>query len=112
MKRETLTTTSTSRYSMPIIRAIDALVGSMNCMRVDAFYAKDGGDIGCVTKRLVHPDLEDCVGQSTAAFGLELLREGESRLIPAGVYYPAELSSEARNNILNIAKENALVVEI
>ena len=60
-------------FSMPIIRAVDALVGSANAMRVDAWGKGDAAGKK-VTLRCVHPDLEDCVGQSTAAFGMELLR--------------------------------------
>ncbi|CAK0793862.1 unnamed protein product, partial [Prorocentrum cordatum] len=53
-----------SLFSMPIIRAADALVGSTNAMRVDAFSA-DGAR---QTLRVAHPDLESCVGLGTAAF--------------------------------------------
>ena len=56
-------------FSMPIIRTVDALVGGVNAMRVDA-RAADGA---AVTLRVAHGDLEDCVGQATAAFGMELL---------------------------------------
>ena len=69
------------------------------------------------TLRCVHADLEDCVGQATAAFVLEMLR-GRSgtasceQTIPAGVWYPAELHTDARNNILSIVRETALVWEI
>ena len=55
---------------------------------------------------VAHKDLEDCVGQATAAFGLELL--GEEASVPAGVHFPAELGADARANILRVARENAL----
>ena len=69
------------------------------------------------TLRCVHADLEDCVGQATAAFAMELLRgrSGHSSAeltIPAGVWYPAELQATVRKNILEVARENALVWEI
>lgn len=95
-------------FSMPIIRTVDALVGATNAMRVDAFAA-DGRK---VTLRVAHPDLEDCVGQATAAFGLELLRAQESATIAPGVWYPAELDDGARANILEGARENAFIWDI
>jgi hypothetical protein len=106
-------------FSMPIIRMVDKLVGSTNAMRVDAVSRTlvGAGMPETVTLRCVHPDLEDCVGQATAAFALEILR-GRSHLssreptIPAGVWYPAELQTNARNHILKAARENALVWEM
>lgn len=102
-------------FSMPIIRAVDALVGGTNAMRVDAFAA-DGTQ---ATVRCAHKDLEDCVGQATAAFGLELMRgrgaaagEGGEASVPAGVHFPAELGAEARANILAVAREKAFVWEM
>ena len=92
-------------FSMPIIRAVDALVGGTNAMRVDA-WGKDGRK---ATLRVAHGDLEDCVGQATAAFGLELLRGGT---IKPGVWYPAELGASARANILEVARERAFVWEL
>jgi len=105
--------------SMPVIRVVDKLVGATNAMRVDADgKAVAGSDKPeTVTLRCVHADLEDCVGQATAAFALEILR-GRSDLscsdptIPAGVWYPSELQANARNNILQVARENALVWEM
>ncbi len=106
-------------FSMPIIRMVDKLVGATNAMRVDAVSQAlvGAGMPETVTLRCVHPDLEDCVGQATAAFALEMLR-GRSHLssgdptIPAGVWYPAELQADARNHILQVARENALVWEM
>ena len=98
-------------FSMPIIRAVDALVGGTNAMRVDAW----GTDGEKVTLRCAHKDLEDCVGQATAAFGLELMRasgEGEAASVPAGVHFPAELGDEARASILAVAREKAFVWEM
>lgn len=95
-------------FSMPIIRVVDMLVGATNAMRVDAFAA-DGRK---VTLRIAHPDLEDCVGQATAAFGLEVLRTADDATIPPGVWYPAELGSQARQHILATTREKAFIWEI
>ena len=91
-------------FSMPIIRTVDALVGGINAMRVDA-KAADGD---AVTLRVAHGDLEDCVGQATAAFGMELLRGG----IAPGCWYPAELPVAARDRILAVVEEGAIVWEV
>ena len=91
-------------FSMPIIRTVDALVGGVNAMRVDA-KAADGD---AVTLRVAHGDLEDCVGQATAAFGMELLRGG----IAPGCWYPAELPVAARDRILAVVEEGAIVWEV
>ena len=90
-------------FSMPVIRAVDALVGGVNAMRVDA-RAADGA---AVTLRVAHGDLEDCVGQATAAFGMELLRGG----VAPGCWYPAELPVAARDRILAVVEEGAIVWE-
>ena len=106
-------------FSMPIIRAVDALVGSANAMRVDAWGKGDAAGKK-VTLRCVHPDLEDCVGQSTAAFGMELLRgrggggggggDGSAEpTVAPGVWFPADLPGPARANILRVAREGASV---
>lgn len=72
-----------SIFSMPIIYAVDQLVGSANAMRIDA-TGKDGRK---VMLRMTHKDLEDCVGLATAAFGMEILRDR----VPSGVWYPVEM---------------------
>ena len=106
-------------FSMPIIRLVDKLVGATNAMRVDAVSKGDCGSAqpAKVTLRCVHADLEDCVGQATAAFAMEMLRgrpglSGAEQTIPAGVWYPAELQAKARSNILQVASEKALLWEI
>lgn len=101
-----------SLVSMPVIRAVDALVGSTNAMRIDAHAAS-----GSLSLRCAHPSLEDCVGQATAAFALELLRGRTSRstgasTIPVGVWFPAELNSVARRNILEVVRQKALIWEL
>ena len=89
-------------FSEPIIRFVDKLVGATNAMRVDAKTA-DGKQT--VTTRIVHPDLEDCVGLATAAFAIEVLK-GET--VESGIWYPSEMSQEARTNILEAARENTI----
>ena len=103
--------------SMPVIRMVDALVGKTNAMRVDAYRRSDDGSSKQITLRCVHSDLENCVGQATAAFGMELLRGrvctsmGKATIEP-GVWYPAELQAAARNNILTVVKDNTLIWEM
>lgn len=77
-----------SNFSMPIISAVDRLVGSRNAMRIDA-RAADGTSCRL---RVTHEDLEDCVGLATAAFGLEVL-EGQ---VPKGVWFPVEMANRQR----------------
>ena len=101
-----------SLVSMPVIRAVDAFVGSTNAMCIDAH-----GSGRSLTLRCVHTSLEDCVGQATAAFALELLRGRTSRstgssTIPVGVWFPAELNSVARRNILEVVRQKALIWEL
>eukprot|EP00536_Pseudo-nitzschia_multiseries_P016240 jgi/Psemu1/263523/estExt_Genewise1Plus.C_10540001 len=93
-------------FSEPIIRLVDKLVGATNAMRVDLTSA-DGSVT--VTKKIVHDDLEVCVGLATAAFALEVLKTGTpEETIPPGVWYPAELPKEARDNILEAAREKSI----
>ena len=51
---------------------------------------------------------QDCVGQATAAFGLELL-QGR---VEAGVHYPVQLEAPTRASILANLKEGAFVWEL
>ena len=88
-------------FSEPIIRLVDKLVGATNAMRVDAKTA-DGKHV--VTTRIVHSDLERCVGLATAAFCVQVLKG----TIPPGIWYPAELPQEARSNILEAAREETI----
>ncbi len=99
-------------FSMPIIRTVDKLVGATNAMRVDAWAADGSGRT--VTLRCAHDDLEDCVGQATAAFALECLRSAsaEKPSVKAGVHFPAELERDARASILREAREGAVVWEV
>ncbi len=104
--------------SMPVIRMVDAMVGATNAMRVDAY--KKGGRVGAdpsVTLRCIHSKLEDCVGQATAAFAMELLRGGDllargEGSIAAGVWYPVELDGATQRRILSVVQETAKLWEM
>eukprot|EP00978_Attheya_sp_CCMP212_P034536 scaffold145100_cov46-Attheya_sp.AAC.1 len=98
-----------SLFSLPIIRAVDKLVGATNAMRVDATSVHNNSSRTC-SFIVTHNDLEQCVGLATAAFILELMDHGNND-IPPGVYYPAELPFESRNRILDQIKRDAIVWE-
>jgi len=96
-----------SLFSLPIIRAVDKLVGATNAMRIDASSTKSGRKCTFI---VTHDDLEQCVGLATAAFVLELIETGNEQIKP-GVYYPAELPLESRQRILERVKRDAIVWE-
>eukprot|EP00929_Paragymnodinium_shiwhaense_P110165 TRINITY_DN76919_c0_g1_i1.p1 TRINITY_DN76919_c0_g1~~TRINITY_DN76919_c0_g1_i1.p1 ORF type:complete len:484 (-),score=92.46 TRINITY_DN76919_c0_g1_i1:4-1455(-) len=93
-----------ANFSMPIINAVDQLVGSTNSMRVDVI-SKDGRT---KTVRVTHPDLEQCVGLGTAAFALEVLLGR----VPDGVWYPAEVDRSSRSDILQRVSCDATLWEL
>jgi len=100
-----------SIFSLPIIRAVDKIVGATNAMRVDATCVKSGRKCTFV---VTHNDLEQCVGLAMAAFVLELLEDGKrdrksNTNIKPGIYYPAELPLESRERILEQVKKYAIV---
>ena len=98
-----------SLFSLPIIRAVDTLVGATNAMRIDASSTTSGRTCTFI---VTHADLEQCVGLATAAFILELIETtGTNTPIPPGVYYPAELPLENRQRILERVKRDAIVWE-
>jgi len=86
-------------FSMPIITAVDRLVGSTNAMHIDATNAAGTK----VTLRMTHRDLEDCVGLATAAFGFEVL-EGK---VKPGVWFPVEMASN-RSQIFERVKHGSI----
>jgi len=92
-------------FSLPVVRAVDALVGSTNAMRVDG-RNKAGNATACFT--CIHPDLESAVGIGAAAFAVEMLL-GK---VPAGVHFPVELSDETVDAILNRAKVESKVFSL
>ena len=105
-------------FSMPVIRVVDALVGATNAMRVDAFAREAATNaVPAVSMRCIHPQLEDCVGQATAAFAVELLKgradcSCDDVTIHPGVWFPAELNATARSNVLSVVKQKALLWEM
>mmetsp|Transcript_55416 Transcript_55416/g.64809 ORF Transcript_55416/g.64809 Transcript_55416/m.64809 type:complete len:463 (-) Transcript_55416:375-1763(-) len=96
-----------SIFSLPIIRAVDKIVGATNAMRIDASCVKSGRKCTFI---VTHDDLEQCVGLATAAFILEIMNSSSS--IEPGVYYPAELPLTSRNRILEQVKKDAIVWEL
>lgn len=112
-------------FSEPIIRLVDRLVGATNAMRVDVTgcaLRRDGTKVGreTITLRVAHDDLEMCVGLATAAFALEVARsmydfgsgDGATPTVLPGVFFPVELGKRARENILEVVKEDAFVYEL
>ena len=67
---------------MPLVVAVDNLVGKTTAMRIDVKY--DNGKTS--SSLFVHKDTAYCAGTATAAFASALL-EGK---VPAGVHYPEE----------------------
>ena len=101
-------------FSEPIIRLVDKLVGATNAMRVDVTAKDTNGKLETLTLKIAHDDLEQCVGLATAAFALELANSFNAQddaTVSAGVWFPVELGSDARKNILRVAKEDAIVYE-
>ena len=85
-----------------ISRLVEAKFFSRSVPQPTLFAAADGA---AVTLRVAHGELEDCVGQATAAFGMELLRGG----VAPGCWYPAELPVAARARLRAVGAEGALV---
>jgi hypothetical protein len=87
-------------FSLPVIRFVDSFVGATNAMRVDV-SSKSGNS---VTFRVIHDDLEECVGLATASFAYEVLKG-----MDAGIYYPSDLGEEERKGILERVKKEAVL---
>ncbi|KAL3781686.1 hypothetical protein ACHAWO_010397 [Cyclotella atomus] len=101
-------------FSEPIIRLVDKLVGATNAMRVDVTAQGENGEKKKLTLRMAHDDLEQCVGLATAAFALEVANgcNGKDVTVEPGVWFPVEIGRQARENILEIVKEDAFVYEL
>ena len=102
-------------FSEPIIRFVDKLVGATNAMRVDVTGKGEDRKEKSLTLRIAHDDLEQCVGLATAAFALEVANSyvgKDVKTIPPGVWFPVELEKHARENILRVVKEGAIVYEL
>ena len=83
---------------MPVICAVDRLVGGTNGMRIEALSRKGSR----VRFSVTHEDLKQCVGLATAALAVQDIH--------AGGYFPAELPRVARLNILDKVKRDAISV--
>eukprot|EP01035_Chromulina_nebulosa_P019838 gene19838-25787_t len=91
-------------FSLPLVRLIDAFVGSTNGIKVD-ITTKLGEKKSAL---MTHKDMEDAVGISIAAFVTEVLY----RNIDSGVYFPEEISNEEfRKNILSAISDSAISYE-
>ena len=117
-----------SVFSLPIIRAVDRLVGATNAMRVDAWGGggtggkeEAGGEMTHVRFSVTHDDLEQCVGLATAAFAIELMHPSDADAdaaatatassespIDPGVYFPSDLPAPSRRAILERVRRDAL----
>ncbi|QDZ20201.1 saccharopine dehydrogenase-like protein [Chloropicon primus] len=67
---------------MPLVVAVDNLVGKTTAMRIDVKYDNDKTS----SSLFVHPDTAYTAGTSTAAFAAAVL----SGTVPPGVHYPEE----------------------
>lgn len=92
-----------ARFSMPVVRAVDALSGGRTAIIAEA-SAKDGS---CARISFEHESLAACVGEGTAAFVAQLVniktQPHEALQIPPGVWYPEELGREVRDGIVHLA---------
>eukprot|EP00612_Vaucheria_litorea_P000162 CAMPEP_0171451642 /NCGR_PEP_ID=MMETSP0945-20130129/67_1 /TAXON_ID=109269 /ORGANISM="Vaucheria litorea, Strain CCMP2940" /LENGTH=407 /DNA_ID=CAMNT_0011976147 /DNA_START=104 /DNA_END=1323 /DNA_ORIENTATION=+ len=88
---------SFAKFSEPIVRLTDKLVGSTNAMKVSAV----SNDRETCQISYAHRDLEECVGIATAAFAASVLR-GDVR---HGVWFPEEAfgDSEKRKRVIDEA---------
>jgi len=83
-------------FSEPVVRAVDAVVGAENVMKVDV--TDDRGEVFTVEHG--HDDLETAVGLATAAFGVEVLA---GRIAP-GIFWPADLPDDVADRICATVK--------
>lgn len=129
LMRDTAIMTGFAKFSMGVVRLVDLFVGSRT-----AFMVKVNDRI-CV--KYEHQCLRESVGETTAAFVAELIRdrgrngkdsEGEngegkeeidssgnnfnSRRIEAGVYYPEQLCGDVRERICKDATKTADLYDI
>lgn len=97
--------------SLPMVRAVDNLVGGANGIRVNLLNNKKEV---IRTAILSHASLEDCVGEAIALFGLEMAgmlpaHTQEAKALPPGVYFPEEIPSRAiRQRILEGISKSAM----
>ena len=96
-------------FSMPMIRLIDMFVGSRNSIKVTV-ESKDGQK-RCAT--MTHDDLEAAVGDSLAAFAIRMLptKDGVEPELTPGVYYPEEMPTAYRKQVLGDISASAVYYE-
>lgn len=92
-----------ARFSMPVVRAVDYLSGARTAIVAEASAANGA----CARVSFEHESLAVCVGEGTAAFvaqlvNLKMMQLADSH-IPAGVWYPEELGSDIKENIVQLA---------
>ena len=71
---------------MPLVVAVDALVGKTTAMRVDVKYQNGKAS----SSLFVHGDTAAAAGNSAAAFADRLLRDEDGEPLGAGVWYPED----------------------
>lgn len=86
--------TGLARFSMPVVRAVDAICGARTAILVKV----EGGGKG-VSLCYEHSGLERGVGEATAAFVREVLEGG----VKKGVWFPEELEEGAQERVLERA---------
>jgi len=94
--------TAFAAVSLPMVRLVDALVGSKNGIRVD-LKLKNGET---ATSILSHADLEAAVGDAIGAFAVQMI--STNHVMP-GVFFPEEIQDSAfRKEILTDLRKTAL----
>lgn len=92
-----------ARFSMPVVRAVDALSGARTAIIAEAC----GENGSCARISFEHESLAVCVGEGTAAFVAQLVdmkvKSREELQIPNGVWYPEELGREVKDKIIRLA---------
>lgn len=90
-------------FSLPVVRAVDFISGALTGIKVVVSGAANAdGERETVTFSYEHESLEACVGEATAAFVIEMLRQLDADVdgtIRPGVHYPEELDADVRARI-------------
>lgn len=97
--------------SLPFVRLVDCISGARTAflVKVKSKQNQPTGKPSCVTVSYEHENLAQSVGEATAAFASEMLRDfvsGTKGLRP-GVYYPEELDADVRQRIFDDAVRTA-----
>lgn len=95
-----------SKFSLPVVRAVDIFSGARTAIRVDVEFHEGKRARGIYE----HETLQGCVGDATAAFVSEMIFPTSSVPRKAGVHFPEEIAlndSEAGAAILRRAAAGA-----